>query len=243
MADGRRPRKPRRTRGNSKADAPREPTTQADETPSTDATERLLARGFALGVPSFGVAAALIVATVGGLGPALLVLAGTALLGTIGFFWASLRTLSGDAPLPEGMLATAVWSRTPAPEKKREALRALKDLELEHSMGKIDDDDYRELSRRYRETAKSLMRDMDAGLAPRRERAEALVRSYLDKRGLGETKAVVEKPKDEAAPVAPASPTRVPCASCSTANDLDAAFCKKCGSPLTTTTEKADAAV
>jgi ribosomal protein L40E len=124
-------------------------------------------------------------------------------------------------------------------------LRALKDLELEHSMGKIDDDDYRELSARYRETAKTLMRAMDADLAPRRERAVALVDAYLEKRGLdGEAPALEDgKDHDEAPESTSEDADRMPCAGCGTTNDLDASFCKKCGSLLAApvATEKVNA--
>jgi hypothetical protein len=223
--------------------------------------ERSLARFFALGVPIGGVIGALIVGQIGGLGPSILVLAGAALLGTIGFFWASLRTLSGEAPLPEGIAAHALFTRVPAPERKRETLRALKDLDFEHSIGKIDDADYLELSTRYRNTAKAIMREMDEGLAPRRKQAETLVESYLSKRGFSATPDEPDEPHDKAdrptateetlasaapPPMKTESP-RVSCAKCSVSNEPDAAFCKKCGAPLATeasaTADKVDASV
>jgi hypothetical protein len=184
-----------------------------------------------------GLVAAVLAGFALGLAPALLVLAGTALLGTIGFFWASLRTLSGDAPLPEGVAAHSLVSRTLAPERKRETLRALKDLEFEHSIGKIDDADYLELSTRYRAVAKSLMREMDETLAPRRERAEALVKSHLERKKLVpvETTVAVAEPEEAATESAPAlaSPReRVECGVCTASNEPDASFCKKCGSAL-----------
>jgi hypothetical protein len=211
-----------------------------------DDSERALARLFALGVPLVGLAGALAVGSFVGLAPGILVLAGAALLGTIGFFWASLRTLSGDAPLPRGVAAHAIVSRVPAPERKRETLRALKDLELEHSIGKIDDADFAELNARYRATAKALMREIDAGLAPRREQAEELVAKYLEKRHLAPVKAVVDD-EDEPAP-APKSgkSARLECTKCYVSNEPDAAFCKKCGSKLSApdgAEDKSDAAV
>jgi hypothetical protein len=211
--------------------------------PRDDAAERGLASLFAMGVPAAGVIAALIVGQVGGLAPAILVLAGAALLGTIGFFWASLRTLSGEAPLPEGISDQALFSRVPAPERKRETLRALKDLEFEHSIGKIDEADYVLLSTRYRATAKALMREMDEGLAPRREKAEKLVTSYLAKRDLGVSPKKEEEKDDDGDAVAealtrepkepePIASPRLECAKCGVSNEPDAAFCKKCGGSL-----------
>jgi hypothetical protein len=212
-----------------------------------DDAERGLARLFAAGVPAGGAIAAIVVGRIAGLGPAVLVLAGTALIGTIGFFWASLRTLSGDAPLPEGVASHALVARALAPEKKREALRALKDLELEHSVGKIDDADYAEMSGRYRATAKALMRELDVGLAPQRERAEKLVASYLAKRDVGAATPEETLPTAESRTKAlePAEDPRKVCPKCAVSNEPDAAFCKKCGAPLAggpeSTAEKVDA--
>jgi DNA-binding transcriptional ArsR family regulator len=201
-----------------------------------DDAERALARMLGVGVPVSGVLGAIVVGQVGGLGPSILVLAGTALVATIGFLWASLRTLSGDAPLPEGVEGHALAARALAPERKRETLRALKDLEFEHSIGKIDDADYLTLSTRYRSVAKTLMRELDAGLAPQREKAEELVKAHLAKKKLSPAK---DAPQSEAAPEesaesAPAEndPVRVVCDKCSVSNEPDAAFCKKCGNPL-----------
>ena len=243
MADGRRAR-----RGQAGL-AGQTPRTTSDT--RDDDAERRLARAVAYGVPVCGLVATGVVAGVGGLAPAILVLAGTALSGTIGFLWASLRTLSGDAPLPEGVQAHATFARAPAPERKRETLRALKDLELEHSLGKIDDADYLELSTRYRATAKALMREMDEGLAPRRKQAETLVAAYLAKRHVPSStrSAPAETASPDASPSAPsneASP-RVTCPKCAVSNEPDAAFCKKCGAPLSTlaagTPEDLDASV
>jgi hypothetical protein len=177
---------------------------------------------------------ALVVGTVAGLAPALLIVAGAALLGTIGFFWASLRTLSGDAPLPAGVSSHVLGKRTPAPERKRELLRALKDLELEHLIGKIDDADYLELSLRYRDAAKALMREMDDGIAPRRKQAEALVLAHLEKRKLlpAPSEETEKEDPEEQGPSSQTAASRVECRKCTVSNEPDAAFCKKCGASL-----------
>jgi ribosomal protein L40E len=205
--------------------------------PEDEDTDRALAVLFARVVPVAGLVGALIVGGIAGLAPALLVVAGAALLGTIGFFWASLRTLSGDAPLPVGVSSRVVGKRTPAPERKRELLRALKDLELEHSIGKIDDVDYLELSGRYRDAAKTLMREMDDGIAPRRKQAEALVLGHLEKRKIRPAgREIVEQEDDEEEQKEPEASnrgvTRLECAKCAVSNEPDAAFCKKCGGSL-----------
>jgi hypothetical protein len=168
------------------------------------------------------------------LGPAILVLAGGALFATIAFFWASLRTLGGDAPLAEGfaqMTRRRIEASDGPSERKRTALRALKDLEFEHSIGKIDDADYAEISSLYRDRAKAILREMEENILPRRERAEQLARAYLAKHGIApasdDLMANKSPPLD--------TPERVPrrrCEACKTTNEPDAIFCKGCGARL-----------
>ena len=195
-----------------------------------DEAERSLGRAVSLGLPALCVVAAVVVGLVASLGSALLVLASGALLGTIALLWASVRTLSGDAPLPVDLEAIAARRHgvDDLGEQKTRVLRALKDLETEHALGKIDDADYGALATRYRDEAKAVMRQMDLEVAPLREEAERLAQDYLQK------KLVAPAPgepagRSERAGVSDARPT---CASCLTSNDPDAAFCKKCGSAM-----------
>ena len=148
--------------------------------------ERRLARYAAIGIPAATVGAAAVVGFTMNLGPAILVLTAGTLLGTIALLWASLRTLSGDAPLPLELEAMAIRSRKvdTLGEQKRRVLRALKDLELEHSVGKIDDKDYASLGDRFRGEAKTLMREMDEQIDPMRDEAERLANKHLAKKGL-----------------------------------------------------------
>src|SRR5579872_5932152 len=104
----------------------------------TEEAERRLGRAVALGLPLLGGAGAVVAGVTASFGSAILVLASTALLSTIALLWVSLRTLSGDAPLP-----TAFEDGPPRDartddlsERKRRVLRALKDLENERGLGK-----------------------------------------------------------------------------------------------------------
>jgi hypothetical protein len=209
--------------------------TESDERERAENIERSLAGKASWGLPVATVAGAAVVGVVFGVGPGILVLAAGGLVGVITLLWASLRTLGGDAPLAEGLVEAAATRETGSDvaERKRRVLRALKDLELEHSVGKIDDEDYAEISGRYREQAKGILREMDVQVEPMRPKAEALVRAHLAKRGL-----VNGKPEDRAGkapegePVEANSPAtagaRRVCARCDTSNEPDAAFCKKC---------------
>jgi len=113
-----------------------------------------------------------------GPGAAVLALAAGALLGAIAGLWGSLRILAGDAPLS---LHEAIDLGAPSEmqERKQKILLALKDLQREHSLGKISDEDFKDLSARYRAEAKQLLREMDEDLAPARAKAEALLAARL----------------------------------------------------------------
>ncbi len=218
------------------------PVTRAED---GDEAERFLGRVVAVGLPVVCVVAAIAVGFAASVGSALLVLASGALLGTIALLWASVRTLSGDAPLPVDLEALAAQHRDvdTLGEQKRRVLRALKDLEGERSLGKIDEADYEAIAMQYREEAKALMREMDRNAAPALAEAERIAREYLAAQGLGPG-----GPKgaslDKAAPAPLASTStreRLACPGCATSNEPDAAFCKKCGAAMKTATEETDA--
>lgn len=206
------------------------------------AEERKLAFGAAVAIPLTTVFAASVVGQVLSMGPAILVLAAGTLLGTIALFWGSLRTLTGDAPLAEDLEHASMASPVDAlADRKRMLLRALKDLESEHAVGKIDARDYASLAGTFREEIKTLMREMDDSLEPHLAQAERLVTKHFAKIGLTgdpfRAPGRVDQAKDEALArddAAPASvtPGRLACPACEASNEPDARFCKSCGGPL-----------
>lgn len=210
--------------------------TEKEERARAEQLERTLARNIAWGVPATTLVLAAGMKVVFGIGPAIIVLAAGCFVGVIGLLWASLRTLAGDAPLAEGLASVAAMRSgvSLVAERKRRVLRALKDLELEHSLGKIDDRDYAEISARYREEAKGILREMDVEIEPLRSKAEAIVHSHLAKRGLVTDEEAQGKATLEAAPqsATEGDGARVACSACAASNEPDAAFCKKCRAPL-----------
>jgi ribosomal protein L40E len=179
------------------------------------------------GLPLASIACALVVGFTYDLGTAILVLAGGLLLGVIAILWSSVRTLSGDAPIT---LEEAVMLGAPSAteEQKRAVLQALKDLEYERSVGKVSDADYEELRQRYREEGKRLLRAVDEDLAPLRAKANAYITERLG-RSAGP------------APTESTAKTYRVCPSCQADNDVDAAFCKKCGGKIEAAKESQDA--
>lgn len=193
------------------------------------ATERALGRAVRIGLPLVTLAAAVVVTLTRSFGSALLVMVGGALLGAVALLWASVRTLGGDAPLSEAMQQAALrrYAGDELHERKRRALRALKDLEHEHAVGKIDSADYAQLAEIYRNEAKDILRELDAEIDPLRLRAEKLVAEHMRRRGVSAGQVVhAPPPEDEA------EDDRRTCPKCETSNEPDAAFCKKCGTGL-----------
>jgi hypothetical protein len=208
-----------------------------------------------VGLPLAAVVAAAILGVTRGVATALLVLAASALLLAILALWNSIQSLDDQAELSLDE-ALALGAPSAEEEKKRAVLRALKDLEYERSVGKISEEDYLDLSTRYREEAKTLLRALAEAELPMRARVEKRLASRLRKSGLAEetTEArAAPKPKsddpesetisdpydddaraeaelDSEAETKPPSETETKiCEECDTENDLDARFCKNCG--------------
>lgn len=172
-----------------------------------------------------------------GLGAALILLAGGAL---ILFIWLAFRAVQSVTEPEDSSLLVDV-AMTPAAARKAAAFKALRDLENERGLGNLSDEDYKQLEHRYREEAKQAMRDVDAERASLRERAEALAARAVER-------ALEEKESEEApAEDAPSDTTKTPaatpvsrrarearpeCPECQTKNDPDAKFCKSCGAKM-----------
>lgn len=155
----------------------------ARDRPRQDLDERVLARALSRGLPVVTVVAALIGGAFGGVSLAILLLAGGTLLGVIALFWASLRVLSGEVDLPSRFAAAAAAEPATRGDalsaRKKMLVRALKDLDNEHALGRLEDDDYAQLAQSYRDELKVVLRTMDDALAPYREKAEDAARRHL----------------------------------------------------------------
>ena len=197
----------------------------AKEQPTAAPLPQIDLTGVALGLAALTLLAATVIGFFAGVGMALLAILTGALLGAILLVWHSLRTLAGDADVDVGLELATTRAPTELSDKKQRALRALKDLEQEHALGKIDDVDYAALDADYRAQAKDLIREMDDSLAPFREKAESLVREHLEKHPVVVEESPREEDDDDDDGV-------IECPKCDTENDSDATFCKKCGEKL-----------
>lgn len=121
--------------------------------------------------------------------------------------------------------------------EKALVLRSIKELEFDRAMGKVSPRDFDEMSGRLRARAIMLMKQVDAGNAGYRELIERELQQRLRARELaGAVNPPAPAPIEEraaAVEIAPSEGTAPRgCAACGTANDHDAAFCKRCGTPL-----------
>ena len=161
-----------------------------------------------------------------------IVLASIALVLTLLWLWQSLRhafvhTLT--APAGSDVVSP---ERAALLAEKRTLLMALKDLEAERDSGKLSNEDYLDLNDQYRKRAREVLRQLDGLLGPHRTRAQQLLASATNGQG-GAAPAASEPAPVDPQPVAATSAVQS-CVSCGLANDMDAVFCKKCGTRLRT---------
>lgn len=123
------------------------------------------------------------------------------------------RPPATDAPIGESL-------RAALEREKALVLRSIKELEFDRAMGKVSAKDFDEMAGRLRARAMSIMRQLDGGSAYRE-----LVERELAAR------VRLQPPPDVAPRVERPAVSRAACA-CGTANDPDAAFCKRCGTKL-----------
>jgi hypothetical protein len=103
--------------------------------------------------------------------------------------------------------------------EKKLLLKAIKETEFDKAMGKMDDDDANHVAAGYRARALEIMRELDRdqprdlGAVIDKEVARRLAKAGVDP--------ALQLPAPGA------------CPACSTGNDVDAVFCKKCGGKLT----------
>ncbi len=133
-----------------------------------------------------------------------LIIFGAALVG-----YAAWRTFAPFGSPDDVAAPQMLGGRTRAALEREKALvlRALKDLEFDRAMGKVSEKDFAEMGARLRVRAAGLMRQLDSGASYREAIEQEVARRVT----------------------VPATPT---CASCGTANEVDARFCKNCGAGL-----------
>ncbi|MGZ3441147.1 MAG: zinc ribbon domain-containing protein [Polyangia bacterium] len=135
--------------------------------------------------------------------------------------WLAFRAAQALVKDPPAVEAGAVVTGKRRKELERETqslLKALKELDFDHQMGKVSDKDFADIGATYRARAIRVMRQLDdAG-----RDYEKMIADEVGKR-LQQPSAVSQQPS---------APDPEKCAKCGTRNDADAEFCKKCGGKL-----------
>jgi hypothetical protein len=142
--------------------------------------------------------------------------------------WVGVAALRTFMPLagklsPYGGQILGGRTRAALEREKTLVLRSIKDLEFDRAMKKVSEKDFNEMSARLRVRAAGLMRQLDAGSGYREQ-----IEKEIEKRiGKSEpTRGVAGAgPKEQ-------GPAYTVCSQCQKANDLDARFCKSCGSKI-----------
>jgi hypothetical protein len=126
-------------------------------------------------------------------------------------------------------------TRAALEREKALVLRSIKELEFDRAMGKIAENDFREMSGRLRVRAARLIRQLDAGSGYRDAIAKELERRVA-RLATAPARTAAAATIDEALPTqaesAAAPAAVVKCPLCGTGNDSDAQFCKRCGTGL-----------
>jgi len=158
-----------------------------------------------------------------------IVLGACALVLTLYCLWQSLRHAFTHAEQVRsgGALAVGGGARADLLAEKNALLLVLKDLEAERDTGKLSEPDFKDLNARYRARARDVLKALDTQLAPHREAARALLEGAA-----AAAPDAVEPTAPAAEPVEASATEPRACPSCSVSNDVDAVFCKKCGTRL-----------
>ncbi len=171
----------------------------------------LAAAGVALVVLTLGFGARVDAPTLG------LAAVAAALVYALGQLYALVRALSQpDTVAVVG--AVADLSQAELREEKRRLLRAIKELEFDHGMGKLSLVDFEAVIATYRLRAIEVMRALDHS-----DKLHPALAQLLEQR------TQVADPTRAPAPTSE-QPT---CSACGGLNDRDARFCKHCGAALT----------
>lgn len=122
--------------------------------------------------------------------------------------------LGGEVVEDHGLIAGR--TRAALERDKALTLRSIKELEFDHAMGKVSEADFAEMRDRLRQRAVRLMTQLEGS---------AVYRAQIERD-------VAEVGRVSGASDPGAGSARGTCASCGTANDTDARFCKQCGMAL-----------
>jgi hypothetical protein len=173
-----------------------------------------------------------------GQGPTAVILLGVLMATAALVGYAALRALRPLVSLDEDRtVMVGQRTRVALEREKMMTLRSIKELEFDSAMGKLSPKDFEEMGGRLRARAIAVMKQLDEGGSAYREIIERELSARMGA-AIGDRSFRLQPEPAKAIGEAKASPYVRPqvapgtCASCGTANDHDAAFCKRCGTKL-----------
>ena len=171
-----------------------------------------------------------------GQGPTAVILLGVLMATAALVGYATLRALRPlVSPEEDRTVMVGQRTRVALEREKLLTLRSIKELEFDRAMGRLSDEDWNEMSGRLRARAARLMRQLDAGAGLREQIEKDLAKRMEGNARLKPSRSEDSHPRsgnnDRSAKALAERDERV-CASCDTANEADARFCKSCGQPL-----------
>jgi len=167
-----------------------------------------------------------------GQGPAAVILLGVMMGAAALVGYAALRTLRPLVSAEEDRtVMVGQRTRVALEREKLLTLRSIKELEFDRAMGRLSDEDWSEMSGRLRARVARLMRQLDAGAGYREQIEKDLARRIEGKTSRLKPSRHDDTAVDRQTENRDRSAGRA-CASCETANDPDAKFCKQCGAAL-----------
>src|SRR4051812_29244668 len=99
-----------------------------------------------------------------GQGPTAVILLGIMMATAAGVGYGALRMLRPlVSPEEDRTVMVGQWTRVALEREKLLTLRSIKELEFDRAMGRLSDEDWKEMSGRLRQRAARLMRQLDAG--------------------------------------------------------------------------------
>ena len=162
-----------------------------------------------------------------GQGPTVIVLLGLLMGAAALVGYAALRTLRPLVTAEEDRtVMVGQRTRVALEREKLLTLRSIKELEFDRAMGRLSDEDWKEMSGRLRSRVARLMKQLDAGTGYREQ-----IEKDLDAR-LNISRSDDKTPRNGADDRSAKAAVERVCGSCATANDADARFCKSCGQSL-----------
>lgn len=166
--------------------------------------------------------------------------AGAALVYTLRRLYAVVRALARPDALATAGRGVGHFTQAELREEKFRLLRAIKELEFDHGMGKLSTADFEAVIGTYRLRAIEVMRALDGGgaLHPELQKllAEREAKPVNDPAAAPEAPAAASLAPEPERSLERSSPdldrTSRICAHCTGPNDNDAKFCKHCGVSL-----------